>query len=102
LQAAGTSHGRDVTGTYLNEKHGALLRVKRSGKKYIVTLHSKHSECNFESRAEIKKWEHRGFDLVLIDIGYHTYIKSNELIHIDVPTTARSCRDYVEGDYKKQ
>ncbi|MCL2123378.1 MAG: hypothetical protein FWH34_04735 [Desulfovibrionaceae bacterium] len=98
----GTSLGDDITGTYTNEKNGAILRVKRSGKKYIVTLQSKNKECDFESRAELKRWNNRGFDLGLLDIGYTTYIKSNEHIYIDVPTAAKHCQAHVEGDYKKR
>jgi len=97
----GISYGDDITGTYTNEKTGAILRVKRSGKKYLVTLQSKNKECDFESRAELKRWDNRGFDLGLLDVGYSTSVKSNEHISIEVPKSAKHCYPYVEGDYKK-
>ena len=98
----GTSYGDDITGMYINEKNGAILKIKRSGKKYLVTLQSKNKECDFESRAELKKWNNRGFDLGLLDIGYTTSMKSNEQVYIDVPSTAKHCQPYVEGDFRKR
>ena len=107
LLASGTSFGRGrdegIAGTYVNRETGAILTVKAMGKnRYAIILKSNNNECGFDTRAELKNWEGIGFNLGLNETNFHTFLKTDKIISIEVLLAKKHCKEYVEGDYVKR